>query len=457
MRPADTIIAVSSPPGRSHRGLIRISGDKTTAILRGFGVTPPPPREMRATRLPFGSEYMAEERLSGTSELPILLSFFPAPRSYTADDMAEMQCPGNPALLDRILHRGMALGARLAEPGEFTCRAFLAGKMDLPQAEGVAATIAAVSDSELHAAALLRQGRLGSFTAELVQQLADSLALVESGIDFTDQEDVVAISPADLDRRLAGIVERLDDLLAHSRAWGAIEALPRVVLVGQPSTGKSTLFNALLGRRRAVISPMAGTTRDIIAEPLTLTGAHGQAVEVMLVDIAGLDAAETALDREVQQQARRAIDTADLILSISDGRARFTDPQAAAASVHVQTMSDLRPPSKPAALAVCAVTGAGLDALRQRIAAALGDRAVSVAADLLALQPRHHAALHAALDRLRHARQLLAGQRRHRVLSHVELIAGSLRLALDDLETLGGKMTPDDVLGRIFARFCIGK
>lgn len=401
-------------------------------MLELLGITPPKPRTLtRAT-------------LDG---LPLLVTYFQGPASYTGQTMVELQLPGNPALLDRILHRiiGLSSMVRLAEPGEFTARAFLAGKMDLPQAEGIAAAIAAVSDSELAAARLLREGKLGTFAAELVDALADALALVESGIDFTDQEDVVPIAPPELVERVTNLHARLTDLLAHSRSWGALEALPRVVLVGAPSAGKSTLFNALLGRQRTVVSAQPGTTRDVIAEPLTLPGN----LEIMLVDIAGLDAAANALDQDVQQHARTAIESADLVLHISDGIAAVTFEGANV--VHVHSKADLG--EGEGDIQVSALTGQNMDALRDMIVERVGDRAVSVSAQMLALQPRHEQAIRSAADHLAQAIELAESHG----LTHVELIAGACRAALDELAGLGGQMTPDDVIGRVFARFCIGK
>jgi tRNA modification GTPase len=450
MRPAsDTIVAVSSAPGRSLRGLVRVSGPRTLVIInRLLTGDPPPPRRLVACRV----------RLDENLSCPALLALFAGPASYTGDDLAEIQLPGNPALLDRVVRRFVELGARLAEPGEFTFRAFLAGKLDLTQVEGVAATIAATSDGQLEAAAMLRDGRLGNLARQLADRLADDLALVEAGIDFTDQEDVVPIAPDALWQHVQALRHQLDHLLSHSRSWGALEALPRVVLVGQPSTGKSTLFNALLARRRAVVSSTPGTTRDVLVEPLMLRQSGGQSVEVMLVDIAGLDTPRGALDHAAQDAARRAIRQADLVLTISDDNAPAEVHHDHV--LHVRSKADLI--GEPGQVSgfdvmVSAATGQGLDELRHQIAARLGNRGVSVTGQMLALQPRHETALRSAAGPLAHAAALLDPQRHSRAIEQVELVAGALRAALDDLAALAGRLTPDDVLGRIFATFCIGK
>ncbi len=436
--PDDTIAAVSSPPGRSPRGLIRLSGSAATDHLNAL-LTAPAPGDTSHT--PF------TVRLRDPP-IPALLTVFRGPRSYTGEDVAELQVPGNAALLDRLLHQLVAAGARLAEPGEFTFRAYLNGRLDLTQAEGVAATISAESDAQLGAATMLREGKLAAATRTLVDELGQALALVEAGIDFVDQEDVVPITAPDLRARLAGLQGGLSALLRRSRAWGALEALPRVVLVGPPSAGKSTLFNALLGHERAVIHDLPGTTRDVLAEPMKLPGVG----EVMLVDVAGLDAAEALLDREAQAAARRAIDAADLLLVLGDS------PVALPPSIprlHLLPKADVTCPVG-VGLPISAVTGQNLDVLRDEIARRVGEQGGRSAGDALALQPRHEAALREAHDRLAAAHELLAHETAD-ALKNPELIAGRLRAALDALASLGGELTPDDVIGKVFATFCVGK
>jgi tRNA modification GTPase len=450
----DTIVAVGSPPGRSPRGLIRFSGQDTRRILTSLLTA-------RAEGLPPGKLTPVSLK---SPPMPALLALSDSPHSYTGQDTAELQVPGNAALLDRLLHLAVEAGARLAEPGEFTFRAYLAGKLDLTQAEGVAATINATSEGQLKAARHLCDGELGAFARELVDDLGTRLALVEAGIDFTDQEDVVPIGPGELDGHLARIESRLTGLIANSRSWGEVEALPWVVLVGAPSAGKSTLFNALLGRTRAVIDPAPGTTRDVLCEPMTITADDRTPRELMLVDIAGLDDSTqgqgTLLDEQVQAVARRAIDRADLVVQVLDPTADAPVAPTPKPTLAVHTKADLAPSpptddSKP--IHVSAVTGYNLETLRDAIADRLGDLPVSVSADMLALQPRHEQALGSATTQLAQARALLTTQLTGRSIDGVELIAGHLRQALNDLAALGGQLTPDDVIGRVFATFCVGK
>ncbi len=503
MNLSDTIIAIASPPGRAPRGIVRISGVDTFALLallvspsplgiglRGEGIQFPSPvgRGVRDEGgLCNGSAQQAraviKARLSIPSNnssnlnLPVLLLTFPAPHSYTGEHAAELQLPGNPHLLERVVNhmlrsaREAQFPARLAEPGEFTARAFFNGRISLTQAEGVAATISAVSDAQLRAAATLRSGGLGDMARRLADRLADALALVEAGIDFTDEEDVVAIPPRELHARLAELRDDLARQLDHAVGFEQLQAIPWVVIAGPPNAGKSTLFNALLGRERAVVSDIAGTTRDVLAEPLHVATAHGDA-EIMLVDLAGLDDADpSVLNRRMQQRARDAIDRAELILHceavdapsetsrrpLAVSRGEPTIVLCTKADVHPRNVDRGRSDHRSRSLHVSAITGEGLAELRGAIAARLADRAVSLAADAMALHPRHQAAMAAALAHLNGALATLEPAVGERSLRDAELIASSMRNALDELSILAGDISPDDVLGRIFASFCVGK
>jgi len=462
------ILAVASPPGRSLRGIIRISGVGAFDLLRQrlsiHDEAVPDSRLSRGIRRGHLTLQSSDE--SQSLLLPCLVFVFPGPKSYTGEDSVELQLPGNPILLQRVIDdllrtaKRMNTPARRAEPGEFTARAFLNGRISLTQAEGVQATIAAQSDAELRAARLLTSGSLGTFAHRIADKLASALALVEAGIDFTDQEDVVAISPDDLHARLVSMHDELQNHLSRAVGFEQLQAIPWVVLVGEPNAGKSALFNALLGRERAVVSPTAGTTRDVLAEPLTIQTDHGPA-EVMLVDLAGLDDADdSSINRMMQDRARQAIDRAELILRCVPAE-MSTSQQVNKSTVNeitVRTKSDLAARGfAHANLAVSAITGEGLDELRRAIARQLNDRAVSLAADAVALRPRHEAALRSSLENVNETITLVSPSMRDRSLPHPELVAASMRAALDDLAALAGDISPDDVLGRVFATFCVGK
>jgi tRNA modification GTPase len=454
----DTIAALSSAPGRSSRAVVRLSGPATREVLAAVLDAPPAPFERSCGR--------SRLRL-GSGSLPILLATYRAPSSYTGEDSAELLVPGNPHLLERILAMLTAFqGVRHATPGEFTARAFLNDRLTLDQAEGVAATIAAETSDQLGAARDLLAGRTGDAYRAWGDELATLLALVEAGIDFTDQEDVVPIAPEALRTRLDLLATSMAAFLGARTGRETTPALPRVVLAGPPNAGKSTLFNALLGRRRAVVSPVAGTTRDVLAEEVDLAGALPGAGTVVLVDLAGLDdggGVRGAIDADAQTRARDAVAHADVVIDC-DPSGRFTgstgivNAKAGQTRIRVRTKADLpspgaiTQPGEGAPLAICALDGYNLPALRRAIAdAATGARSGSLAS----LLPRHRRALDETVARLAEARAAIpAGSRS---LSDPALVASALRGALDALGELTGRMSPDDVIGRIFATFCIGK
>lgn len=386
-------------------------------------------------------------------QLPISLLLFHAPRSYTGQDAAEILLPGNPHLVSRVLERLIAAGARQAEPGEFTARAYLAGKMPLDRAEAVAQLIAADRDADLDAAARLLEGKTGETYRNWTDRLAALLALVEAGIDFTDQDDVVPIAPADLAGALRALLTEIE---AHTGGGSATErrtSEPRVVLVGPPNAGKSTLFNALLGRRRAVTSETPGTTRDVLDEPLDLSDQHPGADVVRLLDLPGLDRhASSAPDRAAQRHAIDAIRSA-AVLVCCDPAGRFDAhrPDSSAAVISVRTKADLHLCSTDdAQFAVCALDGWRLDALRRAIA----DIALNPPGGE-AVVPRHRRALVRAADSCRVA--LSSFDPEALVFEEPEILADPLRVALDSLGSVCGRVPPDDVIGRIFASFCVGK
>lgn len=451
--PGGTIVAVSSPPGASPRGLVRASGEGSFALLSpragvvaGPDLASPRERGVAAVRLSIGFAGRA-------IEVPAILLRFPGPRSFTGEDSFEIAIAGHPALLEAVAETLCAAGRRIgaavrrAEPGEFSRRAFERGRIDLSQAEGIAAAIAAEGDAELAAAALLRRGRMHREAEGIAEGIAELLALVEAGIDFADEEGVVAIPPAALVEGLDAIASRIGPLLAAPAAE-APPSRPMVLLCGPPNAGKSALFNALLGRRRAVESPLAGTTRDLLAEPLAIEHG-GSRVEVLLADAAGEESAAGPFGESMQSARAEAERLAALRLRCHP-RDAGPPPPCGEGDLLVVTKADLSGDGAPrlGGVATSARTGEGLAALREAI---LGRLAEAAAPDAGSLLERHRGHLSACLERIGEASALAAAE------ASAELVAAVLREAIAEASAIAGRIEPDDLLGRIFSRFCIGK
>ncbi len=461
---SECIAAVATGWTRSDRAIIRLSGPGTHALCEHFFSSIPSTG---------GTIVQTSFRLTDSRLLPCLLVRFDAPRSYTGQDSAEIIVPGNPLLVERVVARLLAQpGVREAQPGEFSARAYLNGRMTIAQAEGVAALIAAGTEDQLAAASALMSGRTGERHRAWADRAATLLALVESGIDFTDQDDVVPIAPALLATKLDALIAELHAELGSTSGAERAPGLPRVALVGPPNAGKSTLFNALLGRRRAMVSPVAGTTRDAIVETLDLSRDVSGGASVELVDLAGLDASivttSARVDLHAQQQARDELQRAD-VLVLCDPLGRFgfdAIVPAGRAVLRVRTKADLPlvdiasesnqgadgTPVPRNEIGVCALDGWNLSILRRAIADASSRCGDSRGVWML---PRHRRALSAACDGLSAARAAMSPDAPS--LAHPELIAGDLRLALKYLGELVAEISLDDIIARVFATFCVGK
>ena len=441
----EVIVAVASAPGRSSAMVVRGSGADAARVLRAVDHATPAGPMTRAVR-------RAELRLA-VGPLPCLAVTMPAPASYTGEDSFELVVPGHSVIGESVVEALLrAGGARRAGPGEFTLRAFESGRMTLEQAEGVAATIAARTDAELRAAATLRSGTLGRGADAAAEAVADLLALVEAGIDFTDQEDVVAIAPDDLRAGLSGVRDSLRALLEGAVPMERLESAPWVVLCGPPNAGKSALFNALLRRERAVVADAAGTTRDALVEPWSLRAPDGP-MEVLLVDAPGGAHGVTGLDALGQRMRVEAERRACVRVECAHEPAPTSTIEPG--TIRVQTQCD-RPSFRavPGWLATSARTGHGLESLRAQVIEVVSGLAARASAEAPVLGARHRALLQ---ETVAHLEAAIGAIGQGRALAHPELVAAALHGALESLGGVAGRIAPDDILGRIFGRFCIGK
>ncbi len=463
----DTIVAVSTGWNAAPLGIVRLSGPRAHELLREVRAaptgSPAPAHPVRGNNLDRAKpcrrthHQLEHIRVSTTLTLPADVFCFHAPHSYTGQDVVEIHTVGALPALRTLAGRLIALGARRAWPGEFTARAYLNGRLRAEQVEGILRLIHAADAADARASARLARAGHTRTAATLHNRLLDLLARVEAGIDFADEEDVRFITPAEL----AGA---LDDL-GHQLARLAREAArpgpggkPHVALAGLPNAGKSTLFNALLGRQRAIVSPVLGTTRDVLSGEIEIAG-----LSIVLQDCAGLGATTDELESAAHLAAERTAAHADLVLWLHELGQAWATPEIEAARrlpserrLLVLSKSD-QPTDKGsvsapldfcATVRISAATGAGLAALRDAIATALGD---AEAGGFGALWDAATAA-EAALKRARRLTEAEAA-----ALVNPELVAIELREAAEKLGTLGSEPLVEDVLGRIMARFCVGK
>jgi tRNA modification GTPase len=449
----DTIVAPATPPGRGALGTVRVSGPGARRVARELlGLDAPEPRRATA-RL---------ARRAGAPIDRVVAVYWEAPETPTGEDLLEMTAHGSPEILRELVSAAVEAGARLAAPGEFTRRAFTNGRLDLAQAEGVEALIAARGGRARRAALERLEGGLSRAVGAARAPLLDLLAQLEARLDHPD-EDIPALADAQADAALAGLRVPLERLLAaHDRGRAEREGL-RVCLVGRPNAGKSSLLNALLGRDRAIVAAAPGTTRDTLEEAAVLEG-----LPATLVDTAGLreDAADDA-EREGVRRAERALSACDVAVLVvdaargedaADARARRRALEIAAAQgrpvVVALNKADLvaERGALSGGLAVSARTGEGLDALARAVASAAGAAAADEGETLL-VGARDREALAAALAEIDAARAAAAahpGRWEDRAACHLREAHARLGLIL-------GEGAPDEVLRAVFSRFCVGK
>ena len=451
----DTIVAIATPPGRGGIGVVRLSGPEACAITARLTRRDEPfvPRHATFTRV-FARE-------TGMPVDQVVVTWFEAPHSYTGDDVLEISGHGSPMLLGRIVELAMAEGARPAEPGEFTLRAYLNGRLDLAQAEAVADLVDAVTPLQARAAMDQLEGTLTGEIAAIDAALFDLCARLEASLDFPEEDFHFVMREAAI-AELQGIDERLARLFDAGRAGRVIREGRTVAIVGRPNAGKSSLFNALVGAARAIVTNVPGTTRDLVTERVDIGG-----LAVTLVDTAGLRDARDAIEAEGIARAHQAQSVAALTLIVVDGSAPIDSTEmemidrahaSSAATIVVRSKADLPAawgeadeiPMAAALVGVSVVTGSGLAELRERVVAALTER--EDLRDLPVItNARHLALVEVALEGVRQARDVVAEG------ATEELALAELTRARDALEDITGRRTTDDLLRHIFTRFCIGK
>jgi len=452
----DTIVAISTPPGRGGIGIVRLSGPDALAIARN----------LLALKQPLGHAHARFTRILDEANTTIdeaIVTAFLSPNSYTGEDLVEIAAHGSPVVLDYIVRRALTFGARIAEPGEFSRRAFLAGRLDLTQAEAIHDLIAAQTLAQARTAAQQLGGALSRRIAPIKQQLVYLIAMLEAGMDFASGEldDVDTMPPARIAAAITAVQEPLTALAASFR-FGSIQRNGiKLALVGRPNAGKSSLFNRLLDRDRAIVTATPGTTRDTIEETFSLDG-----IPIHLIDTAGLNTSAAIDEAEALgiARSREALAEADLILLVRDAASVIRDA-AGAGTLDLDPLLENRPTirvrnkidlvadaaAQPGdEIPTSALTGFGLDELRGAILTHL--RAGAVGAEEASLNNlRQHEAVAATLTALDSA--ALANQNH---LPH-ELLLVDLHAALTALDTLTGATTSDDILALIFSTFCIGK
>lgn len=470
--PADPIAAIVTASGRGAVGIVRVSGGDLAPLIHALCGRKLQPRH--ATYLPF----------LDANGVPIdhgLAIHFPAPHSYTGEDVLELQGHGGTVVLQLLLQRCLQAGAaqrlRLAQPGEFTQRAFLNDKMDLAQAEAIADLIDASTEAAVRSANRSLSGAFSDEIHALLQALTELRMLVEATLDFPEEDDIDILHKADVRGRLHTLAQLLGRIRQQSRQGALLRDGMRIVIAGQPNAGKSSLLNALAGAELAIVSPIAGTTRDKVQQTLQIEG-----VPVHVIDTAGLRDSADAIEQMGIARAWAEIDTADAVVFLHDGArlfpvdphdaAHLADAQACRAAdaviaselqqrlppqvpvIDVWNKQDVMGPTLPAGLPdgirLSARTGEGLDQLRSALLCAAGWQ--PVAEGTFMARQRHLEALERVSRHVQVALEHLAA-----VTPPLDLLAEELRLAQNALSEITGAFGADDLLGVIFSRFCIGK
>jgi tRNA modification GTPase len=454
----DTIVATATPPGRGGIGVVRLSGPESTRIAHPL-LRLPHAGELQPNRAHFGELI---ESASGERIDEVVVTYFAKPHSYTTDDVVEISCHGSPVVLRHVVEMALAAGARLAEPGEFTMRAFLNGRIDLTQAEAVRDLIDSQTLYQAQVAARQLDGALSKRLQPIKQKLVELIAIMEAGVDFAE-DDVSVISDAHILARIADVRGPLEQLLA-SFAYGKVvhEGLT-LAIVGRPNVGKSSLFNQLVERERAIVTATPGTTRDLVSEMVSIGG-----IPVRLVDTAGIRDALDEAESIGIRKSKEALAEADMMLVVLDAAQSADDDEArrddtallslvaqrpgivVQNKIDLATSARLLPDGGLPIVMTSALTGQGIAQLRNQIVRLIGGQGAQQEAAFLT-SVRQHTLVQDSLLALDVAAAAVPLKTPH------EMVLLDLYSALRPLDEITGATTADDILNLIFSSFCIGK
>jgi len=438
----DTIAALATPTGRGGIGVIRVSGAQVPAIAQTLLGKLPRPRYATFSDFCDATGEVLDQGIA---------LYFPAPHSFTGEHSLELQGHGGTVVLDRVLQATLSAGARLARPGEFSERAFLNDKLDLAQAEAIADLIDSASTQAARCAMRSLQGAFSEKITALVEQLIQLRTYIEAGIDFVDEE-IDLLADGQVAAQLTALQTDIATVLAQAQQGFLLQEGMTVALVGEPNVGKSSLLNCLAGRETAIVTPVAGTTRDIVREHILLDG-----MPLHIVDTAGLRETTDIVEQAGIQRTHQALQAADLVLVLLDDRSADDAIAAAGLTERVESpllvrnkidLSGHLPGRHSQAVYVSAKTGAGIDALRVELKQRLGLQTQTEG--LFSARRRHIVALE-------QAQGFLIAAVEWATVKQDELLAEELRQAQQALGAITGAFSADDLLGRIFSTFCIGK
>jgi len=447
------IIAVATAPGKAGVGVVRISGQNLSGLISALFHKKLSPRQANLLTL-------CDEHGQAIDQL--IAIYFVGPASFTGEDVLELQCHGGPQLLELVIKRCLELGKDeglvISEPGEFTLRAYLNNKIDLTQAEAIADLIDAQSEAAVRSAARSLQGAFSDDINSLIEEITQLRILVESTLDFPEEE-IEFLENAQARQRLAAVKEKLQALRAGAKQGKILRDGIQLVLAGAPNVGKSSLLNRLAGEEVAIVTPIAGTTRDRVKESITIEG-----VPMHIIDTAGLRDTEDVVEAKGIERSWEAIRLADLVIFLTDAESRAQQDE-----IRAQILSELPPKcavlelmnksdllrdtptaTSPNTLLISAKTGVGIEQLKQKILELVGWSGSQEGAILA--RRRHLDCIERAAEHIEKSEQFAANGN-----NSLELFAEELSLAQRHLGEITGKLLPDDLLGKIFSQFCIGK